>query len=55
LIYVIYVKHAFNTISIIFHVKGILVEPLDGEKAIKSYMEKAEKFDDHELKGKLPT
>ncbi|KAL9322626.1 hypothetical protein ACSQ67_010679 [Phaseolus vulgaris] len=29
---------------------GILVEPLDAEKAIKSYMEKVEKSEDHELK-----
>ncbi|KAK7333548.1 hypothetical protein VNO80_30323 [Phaseolus coccineus] len=29
---------------------GILVEPLDAEKAIKSYMEKVEKSEDHEHK-----
>ncbi|CAJ1964207.1 unnamed protein product [Sphenostylis stenocarpa] len=32
----------------------ILVEPLDSEKAINSYMEKVDKYDDHEPKGNIP-
>jgi len=37
-----------------FMSKGILVEPLDAVKAIKSYTEKVEKFEDHEQKGNFP-
>lgn len=47
-------KHTFNTISTIFHVKGIAVKPLDPEKVIKTYQDKVEKIDDRELKGKVP-
>lgn len=36
-----------------FLAKGILLDPLDAKKAMKSYLETIDKSDDHEHKGNL--